>query len=300
VASSGTSVLIAEHDLDLLERIASRVVIIRDGRIVARDLEVAPSAPVHAAAPSRRGEGRDDAAGDVAIRCANVAFRYPDGTPALDDASLEIRLGESVAIVGRNGSGKTTLARHLNGLLRPTSGTVEVAGRTTDGRRVAELARVVGLTFQEPNDQLFARTCREEVAFGARNVALRGAALQVAVMTALDAVGLGDAAGSNPYDLGPSRRRLLAIASVLAMRTPVVVLDEPTVGLDDTERARVGALVSALANQGRTVVAISHDARFVAESCGRIIRMEAGRIVHDGPATAIGSIRGHSRTLEPH
>ena len=214
----------------------------------------------------------------IAIRCAGLALTYPDGTRALDGIDLEIRAGETVAMVGRNGSGKTTLARTWNGLLRPSAGTVEIGGLPTTGRRVAELARSVGLTFQDPNDQLFARTCRDEVAFGARNVGLRGEDLKAAIAAALEAVGLGEQAGANPFDLGPSGRRLLAIASVLAMRTPIVVLDEPTMGLDVAERARVGDIVRNLAREGRTVLAISHDARFVADSFDRVVRLDRGRI----------------------
>lgn len=216
------------------------------------------------------------------IRCERLAFEYADGTRALDGLDLAIEHGERVAIVGRNGSGKSTLVRHWNGLLRPGGGRVLVAGAPTDGRRVAELSRTVGLTFQDPDRQLFARTCRREVAFGARNVGLTGRELEDAVEAALHEVGLSGSAEANPYDLGPSRRRLLALASVLAMGTPVVVLDEPTMGLDAREVARVEAVVSKLAATGRTVVAISHDANFVAGSFGRVVRLDGGRVVADG------------------
>ena len=215
------------------------------------------------------------------IRCEGLVFEYVDGTRALNGLDLAIGPGERVGIVGRNGSGKSTLVRHWNGLLRPTAGQVVVAGVSIQGRRVAELARTVGLTFQDPDRQLFSRTCRREVAFGARNIGLRGHALEDAVEAALDAVGLSGSAETNPYDLGSSRRRLLALASVLAMGTPVVVLDEPTLGLDGREVARVEALVAGLAADGRTVVAISHDARFVAGSFGRVVRLEGGRVVAD-------------------
>ena len=217
------------------------------------------------------------------IRCDGLTFEYPDGTRALDGVDLEIAAGERVAITGRNGSGKTTMVRHWNGILRPTAGRVLVGGAATDGRRVAELARVVGLTFQDPDRQLFERTCRREVAFGARNWGLRGPALERAVGEALAAVGLTDRASANPYDLGPSRRRLLTLASVLAMQTPVVVLDEPTMGLDTDEVARVEAVVAGLAAAGRTVVAISHDPSFVSGSFGRVVRLDAGLVVEDGP-----------------
>ena len=278
VASGGTGVLIAEHDLELLRSMASRIVVIRAGRLEARiDTPAYPTVKA-----TTRG---DD--GEVVLRCSGLEFDYPGGTRALNGVDLSIRAGETVAIVGRNGSGKTTLVHTWNGLLRPTSGLAEVAGRSTAGQRVATLARTVGLTFQDPNDQLFARTCRDEVAFGARNVGLRGTELDEAVAAALDAVGLADQAGANPFDLGPSRRRLLAIASVLAMHTPIVVLDEPTMGLDAQERTRVQAVVAALAHEGRTVVAISHDARFVDESFGHAIRLEAGRVVDDGPPAPV-------------
>ena len=220
------------------------------------------------------------------IRCEALSFAYPDGTPALDEVDLAIGAGERVAITGPNGSGKSTLVRHWNGLLRATSGRVEVDGRPTDGRSVARLAQTVGLVFQDPTRQLFKASARAEVAFGGRNVGLRGRDLEVAVSDALAAVGLVGEGDTSPYDLGPSRRRLLAIASVVAMRTPVVVLDEPTVGLDGRQRALVEVLVARLAGEGRTVVAISHDARFVATSFPRAIRLEAGRVAADGPAGA--------------
>jgi energy-coupling factor transport system ATP-binding protein len=276
LADEGIGVLIAEHDLGLLSDVGARVVALRDGRIEA------PTPPT-SDAPAPRSVSPPGAVGEVVVRCSGLAYEYPDGTLALDGLDLEIRAGERIAIVGRNGSGKTTLVRTWNGLLRPTRGLVGIAGRPVTGRHVASLAHQVGLTFQEPDDQLFARSCRDEVAFGARNVGLSGGELAAEVDHALDAVGLRGEAAANPYDLGPSRRRLLALASVLAMRTPVVVLDEPTMGLDVDERARVQAIVAGLAGEGRTVIAISHDARFVSESFGRAIRLDAGRVVGDGP-----------------
>jgi len=215
------------------------------------------------------------------IRCEGLTYTYSDGTRALDGLDLSIERGERVAIVGRNGSGKSTLVRHWNGLLRPSVGQVLLDGGPIASRRVAELARVVALTFQDPDRQLFAGTCRGDVAFGARNVGLRGMELVRAVDEALDAVGLADRADSNPFDLGGSKRRLLALASALAMRTPVLVLDEPTIGLDAGEIERVAAVIGRLATEGRTVVAISHDERFVAGSFGRVVRLEAGRVVAD-------------------
>jgi energy-coupling factor transport system ATP-binding protein len=217
------------------------------------------------------------------IRCEGLVHAYPNGTRALDGIDLEITPGERVALTGPNGSGKTTLVRHWNGLLRPSAGTVMIDGASTAGRHVADLARSVGLAFQDPAAQLFASTCHAEVAFGARNVGLSGVALERAVHDALELVWLTGEVRSNPYDLGPSRRRLLGIASIVAMGTPVLVLDEPTAGLDDGQVELVSSMIDTLANAGRTVVAISHDARLLGgDTFSREIRLDAGRVVADG------------------
>jgi energy-coupling factor transport system ATP-binding protein len=207
---------------------------------------------------------------------------YEGGVRALDGVDLAITAGERVALIGQNGSGKTTLVRHFDGLLRPTSGRLLIRGVDAAGRTVAQLAREVGLVFQDPDRQIFASTVRAEVEFGPRNLGLRGAELDTAVGEALAATGLGEAAESNPYDLGTSRRKLLALASVLAMRTPVLVLDEPTTGQDMRGMAIVEEVVASVSAAGRTVVAISHDMRFVAEGFERVVVMREGRVVLDG------------------
>ena len=223
----------------------------------------------------------------TAIALAGLVHVYPEGTRALDGVDLEIPAGQRLAIIGQNGSGKTTLVRHLNGLLRPTEGRVLLDGRDIRSLRVAHLARQVGLVFQNPDRQIFAGRVRAEVAFGPRNMGVRGAELDRVVGDALTAVGLAGQADTNPYDLGYSRRKLLALASILAMRTPVVVLDEPTTGQDARGVARVQAIVAALAAEGRTVIAISHDVEFVAEQFPRVVVMREGRIVDDGPPGAV-------------
>ncbi len=221
--------------------------------------------------------------GVPALRVRGLVHVYPEGTRALDGVDLDVAPGELVAIVGQNGSGKSTLVRHLNGLLRPTEGSVEVLGDDASRLRVAALAGRVGLVFQDPDRQIFSRRVRPEVAFGPSNLGLKGKALDAVVDAALAAVGLADQAASNPYDLGYSRRKLLAIASILAMRTPIVVLDEPTTGQDLRGIDLVRSIVAALAAEGRTVLAISHDMRFVAETFARVVVMRGGRIVLDGP-----------------
>jgi energy-coupling factor transport system ATP-binding protein len=222
-----------------------------------------------------------------AIQLERVSFEYPRGPRALDGVDLQIATGELVAIVGQNGSGKSTLVRHLNGLLRPTAGSVAINGRPVGHRHVAELAREVGLAFQNPDRQIFAGKVRAEVAFGPRNLGRRGAELDAVVERALAIVGLTDDEDTNPYDLGFSRRKLLALASILAMETPIVILDEPTTGQDARGISRVQKIVADLSAAGLTVIAISHDMRFVAESFQRVIVMRAGRIVLDGTPQAV-------------
>ncbi|MEO7296783.1 MAG: ABC transporter ATP-binding protein, partial [Candidatus Limnocylindria bacterium] len=181
----------------------------------------------------------------------------------------------------------TTLVRHLNGLLRPTEGTVTVDGTDAARMTVAQLASLVGLVFQDPDRQIFAGSVRSEVEFGPRNLGRSGQSLRDAVSAALEATGLAGEEATNPYDLSQSRRKLLALASVLAMGTPVLVLDEPTTGQDARGVERVRNIIEAVAAEGRTVVAVSHDMHFVAETFERVIVMRAGRIVLDGTPSEV-------------
>ena len=216
-----------------------------------------------------------------------VGFVYPDGTRALNGVDLRIEPGELVAIVGQNGSGKSTLVRHLDGLLRPTEGRVLHDGADIAGTRVAALAARVGIVFQNPDRQIFAGRVRAEVEFGPRILGRGDTDVAAAASAALEAVGLTAHADDNPYDLGYSRRKLLSLASVLAMGTPVVVLDEPTTGQDARGVERIRGVVEAIAAEGRTVIAISHDMRFVAETFRRIVVMGAGRVLLDGSPAAV-------------
>lgn len=218
----------------------------------------------------------------IRLELRGVGYTYPGGTRALDGVDLVIEPGQRLAIIGQNGSGKSTLVRHLDGLLRPTDGTVLHDGVDIRDERVARLATRVGVVFQNPDRQIFSGRVRSEVAFGPRILGRREPELGAAVTEALEAVGLADLADANPYDLGYSRRKLLALASVLSMRTPVVVLDEPTTGQDLRGVRRVQAVVGSVADEGRTVVAVSHDMRFVAETFERVVVLQAGRIVLDG------------------
>lgn len=250
----------------------------------------------------RRERAPDTATGEAA-RWEAVDFAYPDGTRALSGVDLGLGEGAVVGIVGQNGAGKSTLVRHLNGLLRPTIGQVLVRGRSVEGRHVAELAREVGLAFQDPDRQIFAGRVASEVEFGPRMLGRSGQPLADAVRMALAAVGLEDLAEAVPFDLGYAKRKLLGIASILAMETPIVVLDEPTTGQDAVGLARLRGLVAALAADGRTVITISHDMRFVAETTERVVVMGDGRVLADAMTTDVFAEPGwpilRSTFLEP-
>ncbi len=221
------------------------------------------------------------------LRVEQVAFSYPSGVQALRGVSLAVESGEALAIVGENGAGKTTLARHLIGLLKPDSGRVQVGDWDTAGRSPSQLAQRVGFAFQNPDDQLFSQTVWEEVAFGPRNLGLRRQALPARVERALQRVGLEEHAGQHPYDLPWDRRKLLGIASILAMETPIVVLDEPTTGQDAAGADRLGQILRGLKDEGRTLVTISHDLDFCAEHFERTVVMVAGQVAADGPSEEV-------------
>jgi energy-coupling factor transport system ATP-binding protein len=218
----------------------------------------------------------------ASIELIGLVHRYPGGIDALRGVDLRIEPGEAVAIVGQNGSGKTTLVKHLNGLLRPDGGAVRVSGNDIRSRLVSDLARQVGFVFQNPDDQLFERSVEREIGFGAANMGVSDALRSRLVARAIEATGLGEQGSSNPYDLGPSERKLVALASVLAMDPAVLVLDEPTAGQDAPGEDRIEAIVRAWNQTGRSVVAITHDMEFAGRVFGRIVVMRQGQVVLDG------------------
>ena len=213
---------------------------------------------------------------------AAAVYRYPGGPEVLRGVELIVRPGEAVAIVGQNGSGKTTLAKHLDGLLRPAAGSVEIDGRDIRPIAVGSIARTVGFVFQNPDDQLFNRSVEREIAFGPRNLGLDGRLAHELVDRAIELAGLASVRAVNPYDLGLSLRKLVALASVLAIEPAILVLDEPTTGQDGPGAARIGAIVEAYRRAGRTVIAITHDMEFAAEHFGRVVVMREGEVVADG------------------
>ncbi len=219
----------------------------------------------------------------------DVHYSYPSGVQAVRGISLAFRPGERVAIVGQNGAGKTTLAKHLNGLLRPDRGEVVVGDWDTRQHTVSELAGRVGYVFQNPDEQLFSRTVEDEIAFGPKNLDYASNRVDDLIARALSLTELQGKEKTNPYDLSPTWRKMVALASILALDAPILVLDEPTTGQDQDSIQRIARIVEALAAEGKTVIAISHDIDFCAENFGRLIALRHGQVVLDAPmADAVG------------
>jgi energy-coupling factor transporter ATP-binding protein EcfA2 len=235
----------------------------------------------HAVPPHPEMQRRD---GDVAlVEAEAVEYRYDSGTRALDGVSLRIRPGEFLAVIGQNGSGKTTLAKHLNGLLRPAAGRVLFNGRDMRGLPINRVASAVGYVFQNPDHQIFAATVYDEVAFGPRNFGLPAEEVAARVKGALDAVGLCGLEQEDPFLFGKGHRQRLAVASLLALRPRLLILDEPTTGLDYLEQRRMMDLLAALHREGMAILIITHSPWVVAEYAQRGVLMVAGRVLFDGP-----------------
>jgi cobalt transport protein ATP-binding subunit len=216
------------------------------------------------------------------IEVKDLHHRYPNGCHALRGVSMTIDQGEFVAIIGQNGSGKTTFVKHLNGLLRATTGTVYVNGQDVSKHKVSEVARVVGYCFQNPDHQIFCDTVYKEVAYGPRNLHLSQAEIEERVIEALSAVGLLDLQASMPRDLSKGQRQRLAVASVLSMRPEVLIVDEPTTGQDYRDGVDMLSLVQRLNQAGHTVLFITHDMPMVARFAQRVIVFRDGQILLDG------------------
>lgn len=221
-------------------------------------------------------------AGEVVIRCSDLMHTYPSGVQALKGIDLEIRRGEMVAIVGQNGSGKTTLVKHFNGLLLPTGGQVEVGGKPTREQGVFLLGQKVGYVFQNPDHQIFSDTVFDEVAFSLRLRHLSDAEIKSRVEEALDAVGLAGAEQEDPFSLTKSGRQRVAVASILAARPEVLILDEPTTGLDYAEQRSMMGLVRKLNENGSTIIFVTHHMWVVAEYADRVYVMKDGQILLQG------------------
>lgn len=216
------------------------------------------------------------------IQIHDLTYAYPNGVQALREITLEIRAGARLALLGQNGAGKTTLVKHLNGLLKPTRGAVRIGDWDTRAFSVAQLARRVGFVFQNPDDQLFKTRVYDEVAVGPTNLNLAPEAIETRVENALRVCELDALRDAHPYDLSLAQRRWVAIASVVAMQTPIVVLDEPTTGQDAFGLARLARLLDEWRAQNVTVIVVTHDVDFAAEHFDDLCLMAQGQVVARG------------------
>ena len=209
-----------------------------------------------------------------------LAFAYPDGHQALFGVDLHVHRGERVALLGPNGAGKTTLVLQLNGILRAGAGSVAVSGLPVTDENLLEIRRRVGIVFQDPDDQLFMPTVGEDVAFGPRNLGLRGAELQARVDDALELVGMAEFAKRPPHHLSFGQRRRVAIATVLAMEPEILVMDEPSSNLDPASRREIAEIVQSL---DVTMLMVTHDLPYAVQLCERSVILSDGLIAADGP-----------------
>jgi cobalt/nickel transport system ATP-binding protein len=218
------------------------------------------------------------------IDLTNVLYTYPDGTTALRNLSLHIGHGEAIAIVGSNGSGKTTLLSHLNGVLFPTAGEVNIGGYPVVKETLAYIRRTVGMVFQNPDDQLFMPTVYDDVAFGPLNLGYPPLEVEKRVTSALKTVGAYALKDRPPYRLSGGQKRAVAIATVLAMDPAILVMDEPTAALDPLARRQ---LITLLHTFSHTKIIATHDLDMVLDLCKRTIVLHNGTILADGPTLEI-------------
>jgi cobalt transport protein ATP-binding subunit len=230
--------------------------------------------------PPRRAQHESD---EVVVSIGGLSHVYQDGTRALHDVDLEIRRGEFVGILGQNGSGKTTLVKHFNALLKPTEGTVIVAGLDTRKASIAEMALAVGYIFQNPDAQIFKMKVEEELAFGPQNVGLSEGEVGRRIKEAAEDLEISHLMDKNPFFLSKGEKQRVAVAAVMAMHPDILVLDEPTTGQDFKRAKEIMDLAVRMHDEGQTVVVITHDMNLAAEYCDRVVIMEGGRVLLDAP-----------------
>jgi energy-coupling factor transport system ATP-binding protein len=219
--------------------------------------------------------------GEIVLRTEDLVHTYSTGVTALKGVNLAVQRNEVVSIIGQNGSGKTTLVRHYNGLLRPGSGKVFVEGEDTAGKSVSFMSRKVGYVFQNPNHQIFCTTVREELEVAPKNYGFDGRKMNDAVDRIVDMMNLESLLFSHPLTLDYTTKKIVTIASVLAYSPEVLILDEPTGGLDQAGREMLTRIIKLTRDEGHTLIMISHDMDYVAENSLRIVVMSEGQVIRD-------------------
>ena len=218
---------------------------------------------------------------EKSLEISGLAYAYPDGNQALYGVNLSINQGERVALLGPNGAGKTTLVLHLNGIIPTMQGQVRVAGEVVDSKNAESIKSIrhkVGIVFQDPDDQLFMPTVGQDVAFGPYNAGLRGLELERAVKEALELVGMSEFIDRPPHHLSFGQRRRVAVATVLAMKPEILVMDEPSSNLDPAARRELAEIITSL---NITLLMVTHDLPFAYELCQRAVILSAGVVAAD-------------------
>lgn len=223
------------------------------------------------------------------IQTENMSFTYPDGTPALHDINIEIKEGERVAVIGSNGAGKSTLFAHFNGINKPTSGLIKIDDKPIvyEKKELLQIRQKVGIVFQNPDDQLFAPTVIEDVAFGPMNLGLSEDEVDERVEDALEMVGMTGLGKKAPHHLSGGQKKRVAIAGILAMRPEIMVLDEPTTGLDPKGVEQVMEILYMLNRQAMSIIVASHDVEMVTQFADKIFILHDGEIIGQGTTEEI-------------
>ena len=231
------------------------------------------------------------------LQITELAFAYPDGNQALYGVNLTIQKGERVALLGPNGAGKTTLVMHMNGIHPTMQGEVRISGELVDSKNKESLKAIrskVGIVFQDPDDQLFMPTVGQDVAFGPYNAGLRGLELEKAVKEALELVGMSEFIDRPPHHLSFGQRRRVAVATVLAMKPEILVMDEPSSNLDPAARRELAEIITSL---DVTLLMVTHDLPFAYELCQRAVILSAGVVAADDE---ISSVLANKQLLNAH
>ena len=220
----------------------------------------------------------------IHLETKNLSFTYHDGTQALKNVNIKIKKGEKIAIMGPNGAGKSTLFSHFNGLSEPTSGHVEIEGEKIVFEREAllKVRQKVGIVFQDPNDQLFAPTVKEDVAFGPMNLGLEYEEVERRIKESLEMVGMAGFEEKTPHHLSGGQQKRVAIAGIIAMRPDIMILDEPTAGLDPEGVDKVLNILNNLSKEGMSIVISSHDIEMVNHFADKIFVLYDGEIIAEG------------------
>lgn len=229
------------------------------------------------------------------LELKKICHIYSSGEKALNGIDLVFEGTEPIAVIGQNGAGKTTLVKHLNGILRPTSGEVLINGESMDTRSIAQCSREVGYVFQNPDDQLFLETVKKEFAFGPRQIGMEQKEIKERMKWVAELAGLTEKLEVHPFDLNSTEKKFCTIGSVIMMNPKVLIFDEPTCGQDARGILRLKKIIKTLKEEGILCITISHDMKFVADNFNRIIVMCRGEVIQNGSAKEVFA---HVETLK--